>query len=181
MDAGRFDRWTELLARAVSRRQSLASLGMGLGALVGRLNLVEAKKKRRKRRKRCRGSKRRCGKKCISSTRCCRGRCDEPGDLCTGGVCVVGQGTCPTGADSCIAGVLCGGAASPNCACFQSTAGETRCGDSAGLGTACDTCTTDADCVAQFPEVPGAFCFQGGSNCGCSAGQTFCSAPCPAH
>lgn len=95
-----------------------------------------------------------------------------PGRHCLNGQCVVWQGTCPVGADTCISPQACSG----SCACYQSTEGETRCGMSLGIHPDCERCVTSADCVAQFPEFPGVFCKQGeGNSCGCPG---VCLQPC---
>ncbi len=91
--------------------------------------------------------------------------------------CVSKQGTCATGANSCPGpAVACNNTA--GCSCFQSTAGETRCGW-APVGIRCGQCTTDAHCRAFHSQ---AFCVTQTAPhtaCGCATpGQGFCMAPC---
>jgi hypothetical protein len=157
--------------RAVLTRMSAA----GLVALVASLpssagfghaanELATDGKKRKK--KRCK-KKRRCGKK----------RCCKRGRVCVGGACTKkedpGQGTCPAGADSCLAGlpILCNG---DSCLCVSSTEGDTRCAQ-AGLAGKCGACTSSADCAALGAD---AFCFVAGPGCGCVAGEGQCTLPC---
>lgn len=107
------------------------------------------------------------------------------GQIPAGSTCVTGQGTCPTGATSCRtpsdpAGttVPCNGV--PGCRCFQSAAGDTRCGKNPPAPIfQCGQCTRDSDCdLVGF----GAFCVVTTvprTNCACAtAGQGFCQLPC---
>jgi hypothetical protein len=204
MDAQRFDAWTRRLR---SRRTTLTGLA-GLMSMVYLTTADSARAKpcppgKKRCRTRCiarrlpccRPSKKRCGKRCIPKrTPCCgaglkpcgtrcigRNTCCSDADcetrrLCVNGTCIIGQGTCATGADSCTGGLLLCGARS-NCLCRQTTAGQTRCG--LALIGSCGACLSDANCEKNHPDTPGAFCFQGGPDCGC-LGTTGCMAPCPA-
>ena len=102
------------------------------------------------------------------------------GTRCTDGACVVGQGTCPTGANSCSAVQACNH--SSNCSCYVSTEGETRCADGFSLpgpGRICGACATSADCAALYPGIPGVFCVHTAGTYCCGSAPGYCSAPCP--
>lgn len=122
----------------------------------------------------CPGTKR-CGVACIPVTHCCADAECGGGRLCANGTCVIGQGTCPTGADVC-EGALAECGTTSTCLCFETNAGATRCGDENAL-SGCNTCATDAGCAALFPNVPGVFCADGGNRCGTSC-ERFCLRPC---
>jgi hypothetical protein len=118
---------------------------------------------------------------CCPDTQTCGDTCCAAGQICADsiiGLCVVGQGTCPAGADSCDGNsVTCN---SPEtCGCFQSTSGATRCGKIAATAE-CGQCSIDADCETLLGE-PGAFCVQDFSgSCLCEQGENVCGIPCPA-
>lgn len=176
MDSDRFDRFSRSFA-AISRRDAARLLGAGgvaaVAALLGRRE-AEA---------RCRPKTRRCGS----------GNCCPKGEVCadlTASVCISAAGSCPAGADSCTGNVACTtGPTSPDsCHCFKTfkikhnrfVDGPTRCGQDLDLTTAgCGACSTDADCLQQFPNIPGVFCRLAGG-CGCTAGLNKCAQPCPA-
>jgi hypothetical protein len=162
MDHNCFDR----LSRAISRRTGLGILSaFGLGGVAAMAEDVAAKKKRKHQRKH---KKRRCPQ----SRRCGKTLCCPPGEICAGAVCVIGQGACATGADSCEAGffVLC----AENCLCLTTTEGDTRCAQ-VGISGGCGSCTSSADC-AKYGA--GTFCAAAGPGCGCQAGEGFCAWPC---
>jgi hypothetical protein len=98
-----------------------------------------------------------------------------PGRRCLHGECVTWEGTCPAAADSCSSTVGCNGNA--NCGCYQSTEGETRCGSGVGMNPPCDVCDSSADCMAQFPGIPGVFCVEKGDGANCC--PRACLRPCP--
>jgi hypothetical protein len=125
----------------------------------------------------CKPSHKPCGNRCILKNQCCTHADCGIGRLCVSNRCVVGQGTCPTGADNCATTdeLTCSQDPIISCYCLQSTAGQTRCGGEP-LGT-CGGCLEDADCARDHPHVPGAFCMQTGPMCGCP-NSTFCIAPC---
>jgi hypothetical protein len=163
MDATGFDALARRLGAGVSRRRTLGWLGAGsVAAALAGLGLEEAAAaKCRRGKKKCRGTcipKSRC---CPTKSRCCRTRDCPPGGICTQGKCVTGQGTCAIGADSCA------NAGNPfcrditgqqTCVCKRRLEGGTRCGVF-GNASACDQCTTDADCLALgFPR--GSSCTQ---------------------
>jgi hypothetical protein len=120
---------------------------------------------------------------CPVGRQCCKGACivvdeccvdiDCPlGKICDQSQCVTGQGNCPAGANSCMSGdIECGS----GCYCFQTMAGETRCGRG-GAGT-CNECTVDASCASYGP---GAFCAKdaGPPGCLCQPGVGFCRVAC---
>ena len=111
-----------------------------------------------------------------ADAQCCTdGQCSGlPGRRCIRGQCLDWQGACPTGADGCAGtGSACG--LTLNCGCFQSTEGDTRCSASIPPSGTCEICTTTADCVAQFPDIPGVFCVNPGTDCCPGA----CRMPCP--
>lgn len=194
MNANRFDRLTRALVVHASRRRVLSSLSGTLAAvLAAHLRGEEAAakcvhlggkcdKKNRKKDKCCGGGKCK-GKEC----KCTNGRvrcgktCCASGQICGDGECLTGQGNCLSGADSCF-GVSFACNVSATCVCFQSTEGETRCGQPKFPETDCGNCTSSAQCAADFPDTPGIFCaFDtiGPTGCGCKAGQGACVAPCP--
>jgi hypothetical protein len=109
----------------------------------------------------------------------CPGGC-LPGEGCLGGRCVMHEGTCPAGADSCSATNTVRCNANPQCSCWQRMEGGTRCSqENYELGV-CDQCGSDADCLALgFP--PGSSCVQDfGATCThCLAGtRGYCVEPC---
>jgi hypothetical protein len=110
----------------------------------------------------------------------CDGRCCNRGQICVAGNCLTGQGTCAPGDDSCITeSIPCDQNAS--CVCFQSTEGETRCGQPRVPETVCGNCANSATCAAAFPGTPGIFCAfdtVGPTGCGCATGQGACVPPC---
>jgi hypothetical protein len=110
----------------------------------------------------------------LNAVCCTDGQCSS-GKRCLHGQCVTWQGTCPAGADFCIAAHFCPG--TDNCLCVQSTEGETRCGSGVGIKPPCEVCDTTADCEAQFPDIPGVFCVETGNGPNCCEGA--CVRPCP--
>jgi hypothetical protein len=113
---------------------------------------------------------------CPGDTPTCGGVCCNAGDICVDGTCVTGQGTCTPGAGHfCNPGenVACND--NPACACFETLAGETRCGVKVFSTSCIGNCTVDADCEV-FGK--GAFCAANGSVCDCVA-DTTCVRPCP--
>ena len=201
MDANHFDELLRTLVQSPTRRGIGRMLtGVALGGMAGRFLLTdtEAKKKRKhkRRKKKCKGGKKKCGKTCCAKANCiggvccasdraCGVVCCQEGQVCgdpATSTCVAGQGTCPTGADSCSSAnfIFCNGGA--ECVCAQATDGTTRCATPIPTITVddCGQCTTDADCEQQFPDVVGVFCAANATGpCGCPAGQNLCSAPCP--
>lgn len=183
MDANYFDRFARALTAAPSRRAVFGfALTGGVRSLLGLTDVQAKKKKKRKRSKKKRKCKGRtkCGKQCIPKSSCCTDADCGPLKLCADGVCVVGQGSCHAGADSCTVSVLRCGPLDPACFCFQNTIGEVRCGEGDTLDpvNSCGECVNDGDCAALYPDVPGVFCTKGGDSCPCG-GFTFCQRPCP--
>jgi hypothetical protein len=145
MDTARFDRWTQDLSIAVSRRQSLASLGFGLGALAGLLDLAEAKKRKKKKIKRNDFGCVNVGNFCKNAGHCCSG-------ICSG---KRGKKKCrahDTG--GCRAEhnpVTCGGSA--DVPCFTNAGALGQCAHTTGNAGYCQNsgnclaCTRDPDCV----------------------------------
>jgi hypothetical protein len=119
----------------------------------------------------CCPADRTCGTVCCDADRIC-------GDA-ESGTCVVGQGTCPPGTDTCAGIIPCNNNA--ECLCVKDTAGATRC----GLGiddpsNDCGLCDSAADCEQLFPTVVGIFCAKEATGpCGCQPGENICVAPCP--
>jgi hypothetical protein len=223
MEANRFDDLLRSLSESPTRRGIGRTLaGLGLGGALGRLSLIEAetKKKKRKKKKKCKGGKVKCGKKkccaagdsCLGGACCladqvCGAACCTGSDACVDGaccpadracgtlccaptqvcgdpeqaICVVGQGTCLTGASSCSGAnfIFCN--ESDQCVCAQATDGSTRCTTPIpenGVDD-CGQCTSDADCEVLFPDIAGVFCGANATGpCGCAAGENICSAPC---
>jgi hypothetical protein len=178
MDARHFDQFARSLC-AVPSRRSVLGLALAGGSLLLVRTDAEARKKKRKKKRKCKGKKK-CGKQCIPKSHCCTDADCGPLKLCADGVCVVGQGSCPGGANSCTSAVTRCGPIGLDCSCFQNTVGEVRCGEGETLDpvNACGECVNDGDCAARYPEIPGVFCTRGGDNCPCS-GFTFCQRPCP--
>ncbi len=137
MEADRFDTLVRTLVERASRR---TLLGASLASLVAGLGMTDAgARKKHKKHKRRKGSN-------------CPNGC-PPGAVCLGGACVVREGSCPAGADSCGATDTVRCNANPKCSCYVRMEGGTRCGqENFTLGSACDQCGTDADCLALgFP------------------------------
>jgi hypothetical protein len=201
MEADRFDDIVRTLSatpsrRAIARAMSGFALAGGMGTLLGLADAESRKRKRKhKKKKRCtpRCTGRVCGKDgcggtcgvaCTNGRVCQNGTCRCPteccvdpdcaaGQLCAQGQCVTGQGACALGTDACLTPLPTCGA--PSCYCSTRN-GTTRCGNHVPI-SACDSCTSDADCAALRPDVPGAFCTTGSAGrCAC---QNFCRAPCP--
>lgn len=123
---------------------------------------------------------------CCPTDRTCGTACCDADEICGDpetATCVAGQGTCPTGADTCGSGNLVSCNANAQCFCVQTTAGKTRCATPIpGISLDdCGDCTTDADCEVLFPDVVGVFCGKNASGpiCGCPVGLNVCGAPCP--
>jgi hypothetical protein len=191
MDATRFDAMTRTLS---SRRTVLTGVvGGGLAALLSLTTAGDAgaEPKRCPRGKKkcgrrcipkgqacCTRTEKRCGTKCIAKSKCCKDADCGPRMLCAKGQCVIGQGTCAAGANACAGAGACGAAGS-GCQCFNTkNPSATRCGDNVRLGGGCSTCNSDADCAAEYPEVRGVFCANGGGiYCSCAT-SGFCMAPC---
>jgi hypothetical protein len=119
---------------------------------------------------------------CDPASRICGSICCPLGLVCGNPEtqkCVHPQGACPTGANTCVTGSAddeCG--ADDECFCYQTFAGETRCGLQVTPNGTC-ICTSDGPCIAQFGAT--AFCAKdnGGAFCaGCSADVGFCAVPC---
>jgi hypothetical protein len=121
----------------------------------------------------CCPTARTCGTICCDASRICGDAASE--------TCVVGQGTCPPGTDSCAgAGIIpCNNNA--ECLCIKDTDGVTHC----ALGiddpsNDCGLCDSAADCESLFPTVVGVFCAKEATGpCGCQPGENICAAPCP--
>lgn len=109
------------------------------------------------------------------NAQCCTNDQCDAGERCVRGQCLTWQGTCQPDADSCLGGVACN--SNPDCGCYQSTEGETRCGSWVDIDPDCGVCETTADCVAEFPGIPGVFCVEQGDGPNCCPGS--CLRPCP--
>jgi hypothetical protein len=87
MDNARFDRLATALAAASSRRGLLTLiLAAGSLTLVARLEPNETAA-RRKRKKKCKGTTKKCGKRCIPKANCCTSAECPPGQVCLSGHC----------------------------------------------------------------------------------------------
>jgi hypothetical protein len=152
MDATKFDVWVRRLAKGENRRELLRKLAIAAPAAIAAIaatgvarppTAVAAKTK------------------CKANETKCKKRCCKKGQICANGKCVTGQGTCSAGADSCanVGNPLCRDASGQTtCLCLSRLEGGTRCGVY-GNQSACDQCTTDADCIALgFPA--GSSCTQ---------------------
>jgi hypothetical protein len=114
----------------------------------------------------------------------CGNNCCRRGEFCADAAtstCVIREGSCRRGDDICAIteSFTCGafgGPINPDCACFTTMGGATRCGNSSG--TNCGQCTTNQQCEdLGFGE--GAFCARDtGAGCLCGQGQGFCARPC---
>ncbi len=164
MDESRFDALTRSFSpEPANRRQALRLLLAAATAGAGAASATDADARGKRKRKSGCPSDRRCGKTC-----CPKGR------ICAGGACVLGQGACPTGADSCnFSAYVCGGVGAAPCICVATTEGDTRCVQGTATYT-CGSCTTSDDCANLGP---GAVCVRGGGTC-CSPDQNVCLAPC---
>ena len=169
MDADRFDTLSRALSGGASRRRMLHALAtVAAGGSLARLGQSETEARRRRR---------------------CRPACGN-GMRCAGRQCVVGQGTCPSGADTCAAGseyVACAlqaQAVEENCQCLTSTEGQTRCADSVAIDEKvnCGQCGSSDQCKKIYPDIPGVFCIKvsGEGNACCAPDKRgYCVAPCP--
>jgi hypothetical protein len=170
MNPDRFDTLSRLLSGVASRRRMLRALAAtAAGSSLALLGLSEPADGRRKR---------------------CQPRCG-PGMRCVRRQCVVGQGTCPNGADTCAAGaeyVACAPQqqeVEENCQCLTSTEGQTRCADSLAIDEKanCGQCASSDQCKKIYPNIPGVFCAKVSGKAGACcepAKRGFCMAPCPA-
>jgi hypothetical protein len=177
MDGARFDRFTRLVTRPMTRR---ASLGMAAG-LAGLGIVPRGTDARKKRKSGCKGG---CGicqvckkqgkrKKCVTAqdgAACDGGVCQAGACRCVPATCASRSTVCGTASDGC-GGTLscgtCGDGESPACRdgicedcayacrarcsyCFHKPDGTTLCGDDADF--ACDSpCESDASCPADRP------------------------------
>jgi hypothetical protein len=153
MDDGRFDDFLRTLAAPPSRRgvaRALSGLILtgGAASLLG-FTATEAKKKK------CKGSTKKCGKKCIAATSCCTAADCGSGGACAGGVCV-----CAIGFRNCRDGCI------PYADCC--TDGDCVARESCQSGTCVcqDECCSNDDCAA------GQICLQSQ----CVTGQGTCTA-----
>jgi hypothetical protein len=172
MDASRFDSWTRSLVVRFSRRQAVQNVAvagaLGVTAAVGPGGVSEGEAAKRE---------------CRRGRKPCRNKCCKKGEICAKGQCVAGRGDCPAGANECLVGgnnLVCNNDGTDTCFCRQTFDDKTRCGQNPIGGFDCGECTTNADCAALFPDVPGAFCAKDGPSgaCGCAAQQGFCQIPC---
>lgn len=160
MDATRFDRWTQSLFTASSRRQAVSALL--LAAIMSRLDVVEGDAGPG-----CKDV----GKKCKNAGQCCSGVCKgkKKKKRCkahdTGG-CLAGQQETNCGG----ADVECTTSAGEPGACDTTTGNGGFC----TFDRSCFPCTKDADCRAFCG--PDAACIQCDPLCGAEGG-TACAGP----
>jgi hypothetical protein len=172
----RFDQVATLLAMHQSPRRlgrRLATAG-ALGSLSTRGKVGEVAAGCVKLGEKCKRDDRCCAGECKNGKcRCTRNRHCDTGQRCVKRRCVTGRGTCPIGTDSCV-GPSTGCNGNPNCFCYATVGGATRCGEFAGN---CGGCADDGDCA---PLGVGAFCVKTTAAC-ChpSLGTTICAVPCP--
>lgn len=149
MDAVRFDDLLRALSTMPSRRGvARAVFGFALaGPLAGLLSPTDAQAKKKKgkhKRKKCKGSTRKCGKKCIPKDDCCNdGEC-EACESCQDGACVI---ACQTGQE-CVSG---------QCRCTTSSCSTGCCaGDVCADGDSVDNCGIGGEACVQCD--PGLIC-----------------------
>ena len=168
MDAKRFDRLARDVNHVGTRRVALRLLGGG--ALAGASALLGGEA---------------AAARCQAPRKCGRNRCCPKGQICgdkATKTCVTGKGTCSAGDNRCLDPEnTCNG--NDLCGCRpRKEDGKTRCVSLIGLGGCCGS---DADCVRDNPDVPGAACFNISdcTNDGCQTNaEPFngdCYAPCP--
>jgi len=168
MDIKRFDRLARDVNQVGTRRGALRLLGGG--ALAGAAALLGSEP---------------AAARCKTPRRCGRHNCCPKGQICgdkATKTCVTGQGTCAAGDNRCADETkTCNG--NDLCGCLPGKEdGKTRCVSLISLGGCCGS---DAHCVANNPDVPGAVCINIDAciNEGCpDNAETFngdCYAPCP--
>jgi hypothetical protein len=108
VESAPFDQLSRLVGQGATRRALLElAAALGLSPL-----LVDAKKRRKKNKKKCKGGTKKCGKRCIPSNQCCRhGDCPAAAPRCCQGACLTvecctsadcrGGKTCPDGTCAC--------------------------------------------------------------------------------
>jgi hypothetical protein len=170
MHPNRFDAMARSVAPIRSRR-ALFGLAAGAVAMLGGADLTSVKAQPRAK------------KKCPSGHKTCKNKCCKSGELCVKGTCVTGKADCNIHADSCQAGVICH-CGQKEGVCSQRLQGGVRCAIEIAGKTACDQCSSDADCpTLGFP--PGSSCVKdSGPACPlCPAANTLgkCVAPCNAE
>jgi hypothetical protein len=71
--------------------------------------------------------------------------------------------------------VQCPGSSNPDCVCFMTTEGESRC-----INGATNNCSSNpaGDCVTSADCPAGQFCFAVPGCCPAPLGQTLCASPC---
>jgi len=174
MDATRFDALARTLTGS-SRRGVLGGLLLGGTVGLAGLTQAEAKKKHKKRRKtKCAPPTIKCGNACFdpSTDPANCGRCGNAcaaSQVCTGGTCVTGIGTCAAGTNVCLNPLAGNCNGDPECFCLLAQGGATRCArysDQPSLRL----CEADADCADRGA---GAFCPRYSNSCG-----GICAIPC---
>jgi len=101
-----------------------------------------------------------CQGTCIPASQCCTAADCAATEGCFSGTCVNLRGICEDTEDFCDNhlvndGTCAGGGA---CLCLTTVHGQTRCGGA--FASDSFTCTSDAQCAAAHPSVPGVFCIQ---------------------
>lgn len=168
MDARQLDDLAREIGSRLPRRSVLSAMG-GLAALLVTPALEgEAKKKRKKK---CKGSKKKCGKKCIPVDQCC-----STADCGSKGQCVKGTCVCPAGQKACNGGCI------PQASCCEDSncPNNQSCRDGVctcptGFRDCAAVCIPEGNCCAQN-ECPGDQYCDGGT-CWCSDGFE----PCPGN
>lgn len=202
MDAERFDRLARSLTTRSRRGFSRALAGFGLaGGLSALLSLADGEAKKRKhrnRKKKCKGSRKKCGKKCIPADGCCTAADCAAGQNCCANECTAplscGEDTCGCGdvckrspeGHTCQPGgcsatdychnrsqYQCGSDGDEPCFCTTSIDGVNACVKDIAFN--CPPCDSDEDCVESLGQP--SVCLADGPFCNCG-GASFCALLC---
>jgi hypothetical protein len=167
MDPARFDRLTQTLSTAGSRRAVLAAVGITFALAQGQSASADPT---------CAANGARCGRE--TDLPCCSGWCKRKRGSHTKvcrqadheGVCTVEENICGGNVIRC--GDTVAGPSGPSCDCYVTTTGRSFCGEEAKSET-CD-CTSDRACEQQVGK--GAKCVN--DSCSSCAQSTICATPC---
>ena len=172
MDPTRFDRLTQMLSTAGSRRVALRALLGGVTAVLGLAGVQRA------------AAQLDCtltatGARCQSGAECCSGWCKRKrGSRKKSCRLANQQGVCNVENNICGPGSFpCGFDDSGNtCLCFVTITGRSYCG-LGGISADNCGCTSDKECVTRLNTA--AKCVQANPACGCPNSTSACLAACP--